>query len=121
MRVELRQITSADVEDLETYSPSPGTAWLVQADVTLAGENDPPGGDIFQFEVCSEEWIMERLREGPVFAGRLVIVRRFDYAAFWRSIEQKIAGIAAQSSSWEEFARAANWFMAWEFENYRDG
>lgn len=119
MRVELRQFASADVAVLETFDPPPDTVWSIQADVTVAPAGHPPGGDIFQFEICSEGALKDRPQTTPTFVDRCLIVRYYDHAEVRRTVESAIDEAAHGAATWDDFAHALNVRMSWEFENYR--
>lgn len=120
MLIEIKSIASADIPDMENFSPGSGDLWFAQADVDI-GEKNHPGADRFQFEICSLEWFTSRVvTEGVVPTGRLFVFRQFTYASLVESIESLITEISKHASTWDSFARQLNWYMQWEFENYRE-
>ena len=79
MRAELKSLSSVDV-DLRTYAP-PEDAFCVEvtAEVGALGEK---GADMFQFEVCSPEWLQRELQSETIVSGRhRLFMSRFSYDA----------------------------------------
>lgn len=117
MKVWSHSLVSSDV-DLATFAPPPGSAWPIQADVTVAPATAISGGDIFQFEIVS---VSELRAAGPmVFTGRLLVLDDWPglvtvEAFVWAHVES----VAAATTNWENFARALNGTLQWEYENHR--
>jgi hypothetical protein len=119
MNVTIHGYTSADIEDLEAFEPLPTDVWKVQADVTLSPQGGPPG-EIFQFEIMSEAYLMAQLAQGAVSLGRVIVFREFRFAELDRVVSGRVNEIAAESDDWEAFALNLNHYMLWEFDNYKE-
>lgn len=102
---------SADVDDLPGWSPPPGTSWEVNIQVLFHGES-------FQFQLCSLEWLAQRLAtDGCVLTGRRAVVKDYSFGSLVSAIERVVC--ECERTDWDAFATRLNWYMQWEFENAR--
>jgi hypothetical protein len=114
MRAELKSLSSVDV-DLRAYAP-PDDAFCVgvTAEVGALGEE---GADVFQFEVCSPEWLATELQSRSIVSGRhRLFMSRFSYDALEAYVLKRVA--QAEGPDWPSVAEKLSRWGYWEFEDY---
>ena len=115
MIAELKSIDSLDI-DLDSFEPEePGTfSFFLDA---FIGPWNSPGGEHFQIQVCTPQWLLKNHTESDALFGfHLLIV--FDYNK--KVIAEKIQRYCERCTgeSWEEVAQQLCLIGLWEFENY---
>ncbi len=116
MRAELKSLSSVDV-DLRAYAP-PDDAFFVwvTAEVGILGED---GADMFQFEVCSREWLATQLQSESIVSGRhRLFMSHFSYDALEAYVTKRVA--EAEGPDWASVAKKLSRWGCWEFEDYRE-
>lgn len=115
MRAKLKELYSFDF-DLRHYWPDDPEVFGF-ALRAIIGPEDEPGGDSFDFQVCTPDWLKAKYsKEEAVFGRHYVIVFDYDMA----KIEQKIARYCESciGESWQELAEKLSRIGRWEFEDY---
>lgn len=114
MRAELKSLSSVDV-DLRTYvPPSDAFCFSVTAEVgALGGE----GADLFQFKVCSPEWLERMLQSDSIVSGRHhFFMNSFNYDALEAYVLKRVR--QAEGPDWTTVAEKLSRWGHWEFEDY---
>ncbi|MDR4305112.1 hypothetical protein IHQ68_00525 [Chelatococcus sambhunathii] len=107
-------MTSTDVDDLRSYAP--GTNFCV-AVTAIIGPRHSPGGEMFQFLVCSPSWLADELERNEVICPQTyMFMASFNYAALERFVLKRIAH--ATGETWREIATKLARWSDWEFEGY---
>ena len=112
----IRHLLTPDI-DPDTYVPEDPAnfCFLVQM---LAGPNDGPGEESFQFEVCTPGWLAERVRPGGPTNGRhFVIVDGFHWPTIRAYFERLVT--QCQGADWTEVTTKLARYGHYEFEDYR--
>jgi hypothetical protein len=117
MKAEVRRFHSPDITDLDAHVPPDPTnfGFLLQV---MAGPQGASGEESFDLEVCTPEWIAERLRIDNVLMGRHhLIVADYD----WNWISAFITNWVGncEGETWREVALKVGRLGHWEFEDYR--
>ncbi|MEV6604365.1 immunity 8 family protein [Kutzneria sp. NPDC051319] len=115
-RAEIRYLHTPDI-DVDTYAPEDPANFMFLVQL-LAGPNDGPGEESFDFEVCTPAWLADRVREsGPLNGRHLVIVDRFHWptirACFERLVNQ------CTGATWSEVTEKLSRYGHHEFEDYQ--
>jgi len=119
MKVELFNITSADIDDLMSFEPREDEQWKAQADVEI-GEIGQPGRDRFQFEICSLAWINAQTEQRNALpTGRMIVFKVFTYGELLKVLKQLADDASRNTGDWDSFSRQLNWHLQWELENFR--
>lgn len=115
MRAELKSLSSVDV-DLRTYAPSDDDFCVgVTAEIGALGEE---GADLFEFQVCSPEWLQTELHSTAVVSGRhRLFMGRFSYDALEAYVLKRVR--QAEGPDWPSVAEKLSRWGYWEFEDYQ--
>jgi len=112
----LRGINCFDVENLESYRPASSSfSLIIEVDV---GTSNHDGTDIFQFRVCTAEWLQEKYYDEIVFLRGVILVTNFSYPVLRQRIEKLVKSISADD--WKEYATKLSRWGQWEFEDDKD-
>lgn len=114
MRAELRSLNSVHV-DLKAYVPDDAAFCIqVTAEVgPLGGE----GAELFQFEVCSPEWLEIRLQSDSIVSGRhRFFMAGFNYDILEAYVLKRVR--QAEGPDWPSVAAKLSRWGYWEFEDY---
>ena len=115
MKAELRSIETPQGEPLDTVR-SRGGSFCIPV-YALIGAEGERGEEIFQFEVCSAEWLAEELESNSaIWGGRRLIMARFDPEAVETHVRKRLRH--AVGSDWNSIAQKIGQWAIWEFENY---
>lgn len=115
MEAVLKGVSSPDI-DLATFKPDDPQkfGFLLEATIGPAGQE---GGELFQLEVYTPEWIEEHSAQRACIWGRhVLIVFRYDLDEILRSLNEKIAECAG--TDWHSTAVRLSRYLGWEFEDY---
>jgi len=83
------------------------------------GPTPGQGEEIFDFLVCSPEWVNEECRRtGYFMARRVLIVPQWDPDLVKKAIEYVVSLVTADT--WQEIASTLSSIASWEFEDYQD-
>ncbi len=83
----------------------------------IVGEADKEGGDLFQIEVCSPEWIEKELEMIHILSNRhLVIVKKWNFLTVIDFIETYLESCTAEN--WNDVTLKISRMAQWEFEDY---
>ena len=120
IHAELRSLTSTDVpNDLSTFLPKNPAVFHLVVSAVVGASDDPRGGDLFSFHVCTGEWLVENPPpKGFEFMRHYLRLERWDYDVLVRAISDLC--LRTEGEDWPEVATRLGRFGAWEFEDYRD-
>jgi len=116
LRAELKALDSPDV-DLESYVPQREAFCVaVTAHIGPVGE---AGAELFNFDVCSPQWLEQLLLTDTVISGRHML---FMDGFRLRDLEAYIAKKASQADgpNWATVAERLSRWGYWEFEDYSE-
>lgn len=116
MRAQLKHLHSPDI-DLENYWPEneANFGFLLEASIGIEGSD---GGDIFQFMVCTPEWLKIKYSEQKsVWGSNKLIVFGYDFDVIRTEIIRYVE--CCTGEDWVTIARKLSKVGAWEFENYQ--
>jgi hypothetical protein len=116
MQSKLKKIHSPDI-DLANYWPEDDTnfGFLLEASI---GPRDSDGADIFQFMVCSPDWIKKTKHASKLVWGQhMLIAIEYDLPAILTELERRIE--MTTGSDWGTIARKLNKIAQWEFDEYQ--
>jgi immunity protein 8 of polymorphic toxin system len=120
MRAVLKGLDSADVRDLDKYSPDDPECFGFYLEASFGPEGSP-GEELFGIMVCTPRWLENEVREnnGILIGRHYLIVDRYDFGR----LKRFLADYASQceGSSWEEVAAKVARLGRWEFEDYGQG
>ena len=117
MKAEVRRFHSPDITDLDAYMPPDPTNFAFQLQV-MAGPKGAAGEESFDLEVCTPEWLGERLRTDSVVMGRHhLIVADYDWNRISAFITKWVG--KCEGDTWQEVALKVGRLGHWEFEDYR--
>jgi hypothetical protein len=118
MKPELRNISSVDIDDLETYVPDKPEDVFAQVTASIGVEGEA-GADLFYFLLRTPEairWeLAERKRDYLLGRGHIVM-GDYSYPTLRRAIEYIVS--RCEGSDWEEVAAKLSRYGFWEFEDY---
>lgn len=85
----------------------------------LVGAEGEEGEDIFQFDVCSPDWLARELEACPaIWGSRLLVLARFDPEAVETQVRKRLRH--AVGVDWNSIAQKIGQWATWEFEDYAD-
>ena len=117
MKAEVRRFHSPDIADLDAYTPPNPTNFAFQLQV-MAGPKGAAGEESFDLEVCTPEWLAERLRTDKVVIGRHhLMVTDYDWPPISAFIRTWVGN--CEGDTWEQVALKIGRLGHWEFEDYR--
>jgi|CXWL01.1.fsa_nt_gi hypothetical protein len=100
----------------EEFLPDPDSAWHISAEAKIGTAGDE-GSDLFVFSICSDQWIAEQLRNGPIAITRTIVCKDFNVGNITSILEFIVA--QCQGRDWDEIAYKLNHYMQWEFEDFK--
>jgi hypothetical protein len=105
MRARFIGLHSADVGDLENWSP--GTHFGVLAMVFIS----PPDGcgeETFYVTVCSPSWFAERMAQDEIRSGyHTIFMHEYNYPKLHAFVERAVQRIEAPT--WQELVKQLSW------------
>jgi hypothetical protein len=117
MQAKLRSLSSPDVDDLRNYAPGE-EAFRVMIRA-LIGPANGREDESFDFEVCSPEWLLQKLEHEQVISGRFrLFMTAFSYEVIEQFVLKQIA--QATGANWSEVANKLARWSQWEFEDYAE-
>jgi hypothetical protein len=116
MRAKLKGLHSADVLDLENWTPESGPfGFSLQA---MIGPSDSEGAESFSLTVCTPEWFsLHRMNGGMTSGHHTVFVTNYNYRSLVVFLERAVQ--RAEGTTWRELAEGLAWLGEWEFASYR--
>lgn len=116
MRAVLRALMSLEVHDLSSWAPE-SDEWAIGIRI-LAGPDDGPGEESFDFTMCSVEWLATKVRRDGLVDGRhLLVADGFNWEALKSYVERRVR--QSEGDSWGEVAERLGRLGHWEFEDYQ--
>lgn len=117
MRAALKRLHSPDIYDLESYIPleKENFGFLLQA---FIGPKDIEGEESFDIELCTPQWINEKLDKLNIMKGcHLLIVKEYNFT----NIRNYINGYVEKcyGENWIDIANQLSAIGRWEFDNYK--
>lgn len=120
MTVLLKSLSSLELGQPEDFHPQVGAAWTALFEVEVTDVDHPLGGEVFSIEVCSAEWLSEELSHSALFAcGRRLICAEYSAETLRAFVAKMVEDAARGAKTWDDFALRLNWYLPWEFDNYR--
>jgi hypothetical protein len=116
MRAELKSL-DWDGHALPDFRPEDAGRFrvTVAASIGPAGQD---GAELFQFTVCSPQWLAEEsLPKGFAFQRHTLLVDRWNPDLVERAIHDLC--LRTEGDDWSEIAASLSRFGLWEFEDYR--
>ncbi|SEL64190.1 Immunity protein 8 [Stigmatella aurantiaca] len=118
MRAEIKSLSAVMTDDLEHFSPEDPDVFSVPMTLTV-GTPDSPGGDNFEFQVCSPRYLASEVRDGGVLLVRhRLLMNAFDIQKVRQFVERYVRG--CEANTWEELANKLSRLGTWEFEDYQE-
>jgi hypothetical protein len=115
MRAEIRHLHTPDI-DPYTFIPDDSERFMFLVQM-LAGPAGEQGEESFQFEVCTPQWLHDRIRrEGPINGRHHVIVDAFNWPGLQAYFQRLVAGCTG--ADWHEITTKLSRYGHWEFEDY---
>ncbi|WKL57150.1 Imm8 family immunity protein [Asticcacaulis sp. ZE23SCel15] len=115
MRAQLKSLHSPDV-DLDSYYPNNADcfSFLLQA---FIGPDVEDGEDVFNFIVCTPQWLEVEKKGEITFGANYIIVTNYNL----KDIEEHLKSYAQRcvGDSWVEVANKIAKVGEWEFDNYQ--
>jgi hypothetical protein len=115
MKAQIRHLLTPDF-DPASYTPEDPEHFMFLVQM-LAGPEDGPGEESFQFTVCTPGWLQAQAeRDGPVSGVHHVITNTYDWAAiesFFHKLVHRCTG-----ATWHEVAAKLARLGHYEFEDY---
>jgi len=116
MKAQLKDIVSADVESLETFTPDDPTRFMVWATLSI-GLEGTEAADNFQVLICSVRSLASLVAESGVILGQpLIVADAWDFPHIKQRIEDYCSG--CEGEMWEDILPMLTRLGLWEFENY---
>jgi hypothetical protein len=116
MYAKLKSISSPDVE-LRTYWPENESCFgfLIEAEI---GPENKEGADLFQFTVCTPDWIKANYSDRKTVWGmHMLIVFEYDLSEIKSAITRCVERCSADN--WQDLALKLSRFGGWEFDGYQ--
>ena len=112
---ELRSLTGPIDEDLSDIHPVSGSfCHTLRAEIGVRGQS---GADVFEFEVCSPEWLDNELDGYSIrHAGKRLIARRFDPEVVEEYVRKRL--LHATGPDWGTVVTKLSEWSRWEFDDY---
>ena len=86
----------------------------------MAGPDDGPGEESFDFTVCSVGWLADQVRRDGLLDGRHhLIVEFYDWQVLRDFIERRVW--RCEGPSWPDVTEKLARLGHWEFEDYPGG
>jgi len=116
VRGKLKGLHSADVFNLETWSPG-DEPFGFQLDAMI-GPAESEGEESFGMTVCTPEWFAKKQMSGQTIRSgeHTLFLTKYDYRALWNFIER--AAQRSEGEDWSEIAAKLSWLGHWEFADY---
>lgn len=115
MKAELRSIETPEGEPLDSIRPDSGSFCIPI--LVLIGPEGEKGEEIFQFQVCSPEWLAHELESYPaVWGTRLLIMAQYNPEAIEAHVRKRLRH--AVGKDWISVAQKIGQWANWEFEDY---
>jgi hypothetical protein len=116
MLSEVKSIMCVDIFDLENYRPDDyeNFSFVLTITVGIAGKE---GGDLFDIDVCTPQWLLENQGDGFVLGKGKLIVFKCDMKFILGRIKRLFEG--QSGNDWAEIAIKLSRIGRWEFEDYR--
>ena len=115
MKAALRSIETPEGESLDTIRPDSGSFCIPV--LALIGPEGEDGEEIFQFEVCSPDWLAQELEAYPAIWGdRRLIMSHYDPVAIETHVRKRLRH--AIGTDWNSVAQKIGQWATWEFEEY---
>jgi Immunity protein 8 len=101
--------------DTWTLDSSTQRSFCVEAEAYI-GQLDGKGADLFQFSICSPQWLLDHVDQNGRFLRHFLILNTLDEF----NVQKKILEIveSARGESWLKVAEILGRYMFWEFEDY---
>ncbi len=116
IRARLHSIESPDL-DLEREEPSNREDFGIPV-TALVGADDLPGGDLFEFFVCTPSWIAAKvLGKSHLFAHGYLVVAKYEYVTIRTAIQNLVSHTTGDT--WQDVAGKLGRYAVWEFHDYR--
>lgn len=115
MKAELRSIEAPKGEPLDTIRPDSGSFCIPV--YALIGPEGEKGEEIFQFEVCSPNWLALELESNPaIWGGRRLIMTQYNPESIETQVRKRLRH--AVGDDWSSVAQKIGQWATWEFEDY---
>jgi Immunity protein 8 len=115
MRPVIRDISSYDVADLESWQPGEAFWVVIQLEIGIDGE---VSSDVFDLVVCSPAGFAEKLLKSvPIASGwHRVFMQQYDFKVLRNWLDKVLA--ASEGETWEDIAAKLSHIALWEWETY---
>lgn len=119
MHAELKSIITTDgtIPDLDLRAFAPqhpaNVSVVIDAYIGAAGHE---GEEVFSFEVCTPQWLVDHPPEKGFRLARLLLVSRWDYAVVERALTDLCRN--TRGRDWHTIGAKLSRYSRWEFEEY---
>ena len=115
MRAELKSLFSLSHPHLDLTSWSPeGEPFGLGLTLFIGTEGDTRA-DAFDLTICTSEWLdAQAISAEYSFFGRILLVRKFDYASLKAELTRRCKEHSA-AESWQDLAMQIDAWALWEF------
>jgi hypothetical protein len=116
MKAELKDMSSSQVESLESFVPDDPASFRLWVTLSIGLEGTDAADD-FEALVCSVDSVAAMAAESGVIVGQpLIVAERWDYQQIRQRIEDYCS--ACQGEEWEDILPMLTRIGLWEFENF---
>lgn len=119
MRAVLRGFYSADLpdRDLTAWHPEDGECFSIGV-TAFVGPDGVGGEEMFDFTVCTAQWLVEHPPpKNFAFLRSTIVMGRWDYETLHRALADLC--FHTEGSGWPQIAAKLTRYGRWEFEDYR--
>jgi len=119
MKLEIRDFSSADIDDVWNWNPSSHEDVFFQLEFEI-GEVGQLGGNLFQLVIATPEGIRKFSKEfgtNRVPNRNLLVIGDFDWKSLVRKLEEIIQ--SCERATWNESIICLQRFFQWEYEDCR--
>lgn len=117
MRAEIKNIFSIDAGDLLTHRPTDASSFCIPIRL-VAGPENMPGEESFDFEICTPSWLQYSQQPGVVRDLRhTLLIDSYDPQRIIDYVRNYVD--ACSGDTWNEVAVKISRLGHWEFEDYK--
>jgi hypothetical protein len=117
MKAKLDGIWSSVLADGKSLPENPENFWVdIVAEIGVKGESV---ADMFNFQVCSPEWLNDASNHNNyIMEKNMIVMKKFD----WDSVENIIQSFLdkLEEETWQALAQEIDRYGDWEFHKYKE-